>query len=648
MFDKGSRDLKACALLWALSFLQFLPGWLKGLTPFWGDLTYLHQPWRALPAQLLQGGRLPLWNPYLYFGMPMAAQMQAGVFYPGTIPFYFFDFSSALALFHGCQYGLAATLMYLWLRRNFSPAAALSGAAVFVLGGGMMSRAPFLNHLAVLSLVPAYFLFFNRPGLLALTLSCSFFAGYPPFLVGSVAGVWALRLMRIFSREEPRLSYSGRGWLAAGCLAAMVSACLLLPALELSLLSRRSAGFGLSESLRFGYGLRDLAQWISPLLVSGRNLAVEWWKCSYIGFSGWIAAGLGLWALPRRVSAALLLLLGATALLILGESTPLSLALWAWAPPLKFVRYPGNFFYLALPALSLLAAAGAAGRKRAWLLFLCVVLELSWYGGSSRLWTRRDIFASPGPMVRTLQEKLGEGRYLLSPRALESTQGRGIDDWKFRLYGLTNAPFRLRSAGNFGEPLVPRASYRFMDALYSASGAQKAAELFPWGGIGLLLTAEKLPPSDSLRHEGSSLWQMYRYSGPRAMAYGFSREDGEKIPAGLPLGAAAVGAPLAYRSPREDRFVVEGNFSARGWAFVSEPRYPGWKIILETPAGRGRAESVAAMEAFQKVEVPAGPWRLWFHYDPPLWKAGRLLTVLGLMGFALYWYNRLRIAHATP
>lgn len=648
MFAKGGRDLQACALLWALSCLQFLPGWLKGLTPFWGDLTYLHQPWRALPAQMLQEGRLPLWNPYLYFGMPLAAQMQAGVFYPGTIAFYFFGFSSALAIFHACQYGLAATLMYLWLRRDFSPAAALSGAAVFVLGGGMMSRAPFLNHLAVLSLVPAYFLFFNRPALLALALSCAFFAGYPPFLVGSAAGVWALRLLAVSARARPGLSRSGRDWLAAGCLAALVSACLLLPALELSALSRRAEGFGLEESLRFGYGPRDLARWISPLLFSGGNLAVEWWKCSYIGFSGWLAAGLGLWALPRRVSAALLLLLGATALLILGQSTPPSLALWSWAPPLKFIRYPGNFFYLALPALSLLAAAGASGKKWAWPLFFCAALELSWYGGSSRLWTRRDIFVSPGPLVRALQEKSGEGRYLLSPRALESTQGAGIDDWKFRLYGLTNAPFRLRSAGNFGEPLVPRASYRFMDALYSAPSALKASELFPWGGIELLMTAEKLPPADMLRHEGRALWEIYRYSGQVAMAHGFGREAGGKIPAGLPAEAIAAGTPLAYRGLREDRFAVEGNFSAPGWAFVAEPRYPGWKIYLETPAGRGRAESAAAMEAFQKVEVPAGPWRLLFQYDPPLWKAGRLLTVLGLMGLALYWYNRLRIAHATP
>ena len=84
--------------------------------PFWGDLTYLHLPWQQASTQLLQAGQLPVWDPFLYFGMPMAANMQRAVLYPGTIPFRIFGFATATACFHGLHYWLAGWLMWLWLR----------------------------------------------------------------------------------------------------------------------------------------------------------------------------------------------------------------------------------------------------------------------------------------------------------------------------------------------------------------------------------------------------------------------------------------------------------------------------------------------------------------------------------------------------
>ena len=64
------RDLVVMLALAVVVALQFLPERLMGLAPFWGDLGYLHHPWRAFDSQLIQAGRVPLWDPYLYFGMP--------------------------------------------------------------------------------------------------------------------------------------------------------------------------------------------------------------------------------------------------------------------------------------------------------------------------------------------------------------------------------------------------------------------------------------------------------------------------------------------------------------------------------------------------------------------------------------------------
>ena len=618
------RPEAAAALFAVMIALEFGPQWLRGLTPFWGDLTYIHQPWRAFPAQALEAGRLPLWDPYLYFGMPAAANMQGSFFYPATIVYSFFGFATGTALFHAFHYWLAAMLTYLWLRRSFGGWAALSGALVFAFGGGMVSRVSFLNHLAVLSLTPVFFLFFKRPVLLMLALACAFLAGYPSFLAGAAASAWTLWLIWQ-SPGRAECFRAARDWLVAGIGAAILSGCLLLPALELSGLCRRTtAGMGLSETLRFGYSARDLLQWVSPILVSWSafNPSVEWWKCSYIGFGGCLAAAAGLGALKRRRAWGLAAFLALTVVLILGGSNPLSLAVWSHAAPLRFIRYPGNLFYLALAPLSILVAAGYGRSGRQGLLLGLLAAELLCYGWKSVPWTGRDIFTTAGPLVRQLQGELGEQRYLLSPLALEANSGTGIADWKSRLYGLTNGPFRLRAAGNFGEPLVPKASYDFMDALYSAPSAESAAALFPWGGVRFLLTPSRLPASPLLKYEGRNVWEIYRFTGISSRAYVF---DGIKL-----------GAPLRVFAPREDFLSIDIAAPAPSLIYLAEPRYPGWRAWGKGAAGWAPLESSPAAGAFQKIPLPPGTSRLILRYDPRSYQCGLSMTFAALFALVLF------------
>ena len=185
-------------------------------------MTYIHHPWQALAAQYVPGRPSSVMGPHALFGMPMAATMQRGVFYPGQVLFYLFDFAAAAAVFQFLHCWLAG-----WLAGALAEDAGafarkrLTGGLLFALSGGMMSHLLLLNHLSTLSLVPALLLFFDRPapgagaGLL-------FLAGYPPFLLGSVVLIWALRLA-IGGRVLPGL----RAWLAGGLCAAGLSACQL-------------------------------------------------------------------------------------------------------------------------------------------------------------------------------------------------------------------------------------------------------------------------------------------------------------------------------------------------------------------------------------------------------------------------------------
>ena len=224
------RDVSFGALLLALVAAPLLPSWISGLVHYWGDLTYLQHPWHVYDAQLLEAGRLPLWNPYVYFGMPQAAAMQDALFYPGGALFSFFSFPVAAEAFAAAHAALAGWLTFLWLRAlRLRPSAALLGAAAVSLGGIFLENRQFINHLSTLAFVPALLLCFGRPLPLALALALAFLAGFPPFLVGGAAAAWGLALALGGRAAKPAL----RAWVAAGALAALASACLLLPALEL-------------------------------------------------------------------------------------------------------------------------------------------------------------------------------------------------------------------------------------------------------------------------------------------------------------------------------------------------------------------------------------------------------------------------------
>lgn len=612
-----ARPSRAAAVLGVLALLQFLPFWLRGLGSFWGDLFYIHWPWRAFDARALQSGQLPLWNPHLYFGMPAAASMQDSLYYPLTAPFFLFSFPTALMLFQLAHYWLAAVFCWLWLRKlGARPSAALCGAALYAFGGVLASNQGFLNHLSVLALWPAALLLAGHQArFCALALSLMFFAGYPPFWAG-MAGLAVL------------IAGKKRG-VSVVAATALLSCVLLLPGAELVLHSKRSSGVGLDEALRFGLTPADLLGWVTPLLAPGGfDPAVNWWRTCYLGVAGaaLVVAGLG----SRRRSA---LWLGSAAaavmLLMLGESFAVSRFVWANFKPLSFVRYPGNLAYLALLPLTVLAALGAsrlkASLRLAALAFLAAELTLLGYWGFKpaprELWTRK------GPLHAALQATLEGSRYLLSPLALETHAGRDVYDWAARLYGLTNAPYGLRAAGNFGEPLVPKANYALMDALYSATPRAVSAFL-PWADVGALLSVKPIEGVPGLVYERDVLWSLHRTAPPIRAAF-LSGADGERLSALAQAPAGVKPRRLPVEERGFGRLSVSGQTPA-GWVYLAEPLFPGWRVDLETPLGPGRAAALPALGPFQRVSVPAGNWRLTWTYAPGSFAAGLWATLLGL------------------
>ena len=76
-------------------------------------MTYMY-PYRFFAAEALRDGRVPLWNPHIYFGAPFLANLQSAVFYPLHVLFLLLpaplamNWSVILHLFLCAYFGLVA------------------------------------------------------------------------------------------------------------------------------------------------------------------------------------------------------------------------------------------------------------------------------------------------------------------------------------------------------------------------------------------------------------------------------------------------------------------------------------------------------------------------------------------------------------
>jgi hypothetical protein len=177
-FRKG--DVAALGLL-ALATVGFF--WRVVLAGEWmpaggGDLASFLYPIYHFAARALQGGTVPLWNPYLYGGAPFAADIQASLFYPINLivfllaPQITYRTIMGLAIFHVWLAGVGA---YLCFRDLFSRSAAcsrteswaailppLAGAIAFMFSDFFIIHFGNLNLIAQAAWLPFIFLFYHR------------------------------------------------------------------------------------------------------------------------------------------------------------------------------------------------------------------------------------------------------------------------------------------------------------------------------------------------------------------------------------------------------------------------------------------------------------------------------------------------------
>lgn len=214
------------------------PGVLP-INPLLGDVTFLFHPSVMYGAEEIRAGRFPLWNPYVFGGVPFFANPQTALLFPLTALAYVLPETLALTLMSVLKLSVAGVGMYWFLRRlSLARLPALLAAETFAFNALLITWLQWSNTSPVV-LLPVLFamteLLRERGGPgpvagLAVTVAASIFAGYPQRVVYGlvVLAVWAVSR----ARNAPRpAAFLGR-WAAGIALGLLLSAVQLLPFVE--------------------------------------------------------------------------------------------------------------------------------------------------------------------------------------------------------------------------------------------------------------------------------------------------------------------------------------------------------------------------------------------------------------------------------
>lgn len=390
--------------LWLGPLVLYVPAIFIGNLPYYGTVSLQFVPWRWLGWQVIQAGELPLWNPLLGFGSPLAANYQSAFFYPVTwllVPAAWIGGATGIAWGQGVIAALHLALSGVGMARLAKRiglgtlAQGISGLA-YGLSGYLVARAHFLSTnaaatwlpwlmLCILQLVRGRALDRRRnAGRLGGVTAMLLLAGHAQTAWYSVmlAVLWLLFLwldpkVAAHSHESSEgelvrggASLSVAGWLLLGVLAGVLLAAVqLAPTAELLMASQRAGGADESFVMTYSFwpwrflGLLLPGFFGSPVTGDYWGYANFWEDAIYIGLLPLLLSlravfrpdGDGYRSLSRFLSALTLL----SFLLALGSNTPVFPFLYRHAPTFDLFQAPTRISILAVFSLSLLAGIGA-------------------------------------------------------------------------------------------------------------------------------------------------------------------------------------------------------------------------------------------------------------------------------------------------
>lgn len=257
------------------------------------DLILENYAWKQFIVESIRARRLPLWNPYIFAGMPFLASGQHSALYPLTLFFLLMPLWKAYGWFTVITLTLAGINMYVLLRvLGMRRGAALLGGIVYQGSGFLTISVVFQMIIAgaawlplVLAMVaklfqvaeagethPTAYIPWTAVGAIAIGLVC--LAGHPEtlyyvLLLTALYVLWRLGGLWLDWRRKPEAPYhlllNPAVWSAMlGVTGLLLGSAQLIPLYELVRANFREGSVSFSEVLGWAYPPRQILTFLIP------------------------------------------------------------------------------------------------------------------------------------------------------------------------------------------------------------------------------------------------------------------------------------------------------------------------------------------------------------------------------------------------
>jgi hypothetical protein len=386
---KFRSDHLAAIAITLLPLVYFLPALCHGLVLAPDDGILQNVPFRVTAAHIVRSGQLPLWDPYIFGGMPLLGAAQGGILFPLNWFYLVFAASTSSNLMLLSSFMLAALGAFLYAR---SSGTSIAGAAVTSIvwqaGGFLINQISHINIVQTAALLPLVLWSIERyvasgsrrrAALVSLLVALQFFAGHQQVFAYALLLTLAYALvMGVVDRRGRKRYLASVGFVSVGLLLAAVQ---ILPTWELLRNSvRATASYDFFTS--FSMPKRFVLTFFAPYVMGGGDgrlfrapyLGPSFYT-EYVPYLGLIAIVLALlalvWLRDRRTWFwAVVAFIGL--LLALGRYAPLSLnEATYFVPVLNLFRVPARHLMEVEFAVAVLAGRGLSrlesmrGEKRA-------------------------------------------------------------------------------------------------------------------------------------------------------------------------------------------------------------------------------------------------------------------------------------------
>lgn len=357
----------------------------------WEDILYQYYPFNFFLFKNLRHFTIPLWNPYMFAGMPFLADIQTQVFYPINWLLAFISNSNQIDVFWLVELKcilhilLGAIGFYLLMREmKLSHYSGIVSGIIFGFSGFMVMHIIHLTLISTFAWFPLILLFFYRTlshrrlsdaAGAAIALGLANLAGHPQMTLHIVyALAFFFLTFLIFNWRNERIILLSRHlplFFFIIFFGFALSAAAYLPAYRYSLYTVRERMTYIESaetSLPPWFLITILIPKFFGSIAGGTVETVPFWgeqtpytyweTCFYTGVTSLVLAGVGLLFSRNRLRWSFFLLAIIALLLALGKFTPVYRLAFTTLPGFNRFRIPARFVDLFVVAVAFLAGLG--------------------------------------------------------------------------------------------------------------------------------------------------------------------------------------------------------------------------------------------------------------------------------------------------